>query len=155
MNMLENVENESGTIQFIWFYFFVSISASAHPRSNVRKRRGTTGYFGTGDSVWKALGFGCHLLHGPGFPLARLRGTCLARLIPNALVKIDSLIFILGILLIVPLFLPILAAYLIDFAFVRQNAVRLHLILPRQKRKCMVGCERSEVWFFNDLLKLN
>lgn len=53
-----------------------------------------------------------------GFPLTRLRGTCFARPIPNALAKIDSLILILGRLLIGLLFLPTLAAYLIDFAIV-------------------------------------
>lgn len=40
-----------------------------------------------GDLSWMkgTLSPGCHLLHGPGFLLARLRGTRLARPIPNAL----------------------------------------------------------------------
>lgn len=76
-----------------------------------------------------------HLLHGPGFPLVRLRGIYLARPIPNAFAKINSL-FIPGILLIVLLFLPTLAAYLIDFAIVYTTKFRLSsaLYFSRQNK---------------------
>ena len=75
-----------------------------------------------------------HLLHGPDFPLIRLHGIYLARSIPNAFAKINSL-FIPGIFLIVLLFLPTLAAYLIDFAIVYTMKLRFSSALYYSKRE--------------------
>jgi len=75
-----------------------------------------------------------HLLHVPGFPLVRLHGIYLARPIPNAFAKINSL-FIPGIFLIVLLFLLTFAAYLIDFAIAYMTKLRLPSALYFFKRK--------------------
>lgn len=139
--------NSSLTL-FFRFHFWEHSCANAKARRDISER-----------SILKGtLGSGCHLLHGPGFPLARLRGTRLARPIPNALAKINSLIFIPGKFLIVSLFLPTLAAYLIDFAIVCTTKCRHSSALGSYETRtkvCAARCERSQVRLLNDPSRLN
>lgn len=71
-----------------------------------------------------ALGPRCHLLRDSGFLLTWLRGKCLARPIPNALVNRLPHPYTWGAPIIVPLFLPTLTAYRTDSAIARDDGER-------------------------------
>lgn len=149
-------KNESRTTRFSGHDLTFPFLRMLIQGPNVCKRGVAAGYFGTGEIFYSVpkgpLAVGATCCTALGFPLTRLRGTCFARPIPNALAKIDSLVLIPGKLLIVPLFLLTLAAYLIDFAIVctvetqtSETETEIHT----------VQCERSKVRFLNDPSRLN